>query len=132
MKSLDLLVVRGRVQAIKVRLAGSPSPSQVSRLDEALAAAVHRLMPAFAEKWAVRLTGHLSVRVLVDEEFDDSSIRHTSALLTVYLALRLPRVFCVMRVARLQAISPCCPRSQASPPYGTLHLRCRLTNAASQ
>lgn len=74
----DLLVVRGHVQAIKVRLAGARSPSWgVSRLDEALAAAVHRLMQTFAERGGARMTGHLSVRLLVDEEFDASSVRHT-------------------------------------------------------
>lgn len=72
----DLLVVRGQVQAIKVRLAGA-RPWGASRLDEALAAAVHRLMQTFAEKGGPRMTGHLSVRLLVDEEFDYSSVRHT-------------------------------------------------------
>lgn len=74
----DLLFIRGHVQAIKVRLAGARSPSWgVSRLDEALATAVHRLMQSFAEKGGVRMTGHLSVRLLVDEEFDASSVRHS-------------------------------------------------------
>lgn len=74
----DLLVIRGHVHAIKVRLADARSPHWgASRLDEALAAAIHRLMQCFASKGGPRMTGHLSVRLLVDEEFDSSSVRHT-------------------------------------------------------
>ncbi|KAJ5304015.1 uncharacterized protein N7443_003675 [Penicillium atrosanguineum] len=74
----DLLVVRGHVHAIKVRLADTRSPHWgASRLDEALAAAIHRLMRTLASKGGPRMTGHLSVRLLVDEEFDVSSVRHT-------------------------------------------------------
>lgn len=74
----DVLVVRGYVHAIKVRLAESRSPHWgASPLDEALAKAVHQLMQSFAEKGGARMTGHLSVRLLVDEEFDASSVRHT-------------------------------------------------------
>lgn len=73
----DLLVARGHVQAIKVRLPGARSPPWgVSRLDKALAAAVHRLMQNFAEKGGARMTGHLSVRLFIDEEVDASSVRH--------------------------------------------------------
>jgi hypothetical protein len=74
----DILVVRGHVHAIKVRLAEARSPHWgASRLDEALATAIHRLMQSFAEKGGTRMTGHLSVRLLVDEEFNHSSVRHT-------------------------------------------------------
>ncbi|KAJ5482574.1 hypothetical protein N7475_001386 [Penicillium sp. IBT 31633x] len=74
----DLLVVRGHVQAIKVRVSDPRSSTGgVSRLDEALAGAVYRLMQKFAAKGGVRLTGHLSVRLMVDEEFDAHSVRHT-------------------------------------------------------
>lgn len=74
----DLLVVRGYVHAIKVRLAEARSPHLgVSRMDEALAVAIHRLMKTFAEKGGARMTGHLSVRLLIDEEFDASAVRHT-------------------------------------------------------
>jgi hypothetical protein len=82
----DLLVVRGHVQAIKVRLSDSkPNSWGSSRLDEALAAAVHRLMQSFAVKCGVRLTGHLTVRLMVDEEFDAHSVRHT-----IYIAGCVP------------------------------------------
>lgn len=73
----DVLVVRGHVHAIKVRLAETRSPPWgASRLDEALATAVHRLMQNFAVKGGPRMTGHMSVRLLVDEEFDQASVRH--------------------------------------------------------
>ncbi|KAJ5518988.1 O-methyltransferase family 3 [Penicillium expansum] len=74
----DLLVVRGHVQAITVRLSDPGSSTWgASRLDEALAASVHRLMQTLATKSGVRLTGHLSVRLMVDEEFGVHSVRHT-------------------------------------------------------
>ncbi|KAJ5177061.1 O-methyltransferase family 3 [Penicillium canariense] len=74
----DLLLVRGHVQAIKVRLVETRVPHWgASRLDEALATAVHRLMHRLAMKGGNRMTGHLSIRLLVDEEFDTSSVRHT-------------------------------------------------------
>jgi hypothetical protein len=72
----DLLVVRGNVQAIKVRLSDSKSKWGSSRLDEALAAAVHKLMQSFAVKCGVRFTGHLTVQLMIDEEFDAYSVRH--------------------------------------------------------
>jgi hypothetical protein len=74
----DILVIRGHVHAIKVRLAKAQKPHWgASPLDEALATAIHRLMQSFAVKGGARMTGHLSVRLLVDEEFDHSSVRHT-------------------------------------------------------
>ncbi|CAG8142693.1 unnamed protein product [Penicillium nalgiovense] len=74
----DLLIVRGHVQAIKVRLSDSGSSTWgASRLDESLAASVHRLMQKLAATGGVRLTGHLSVRLMVDEECDAHSVRHT-------------------------------------------------------
>ncbi|KAJ5104782.1 hypothetical protein NUU61_002129 [Penicillium alfredii] len=73
----DLLVVRGHVHAIGIRPAGARS-SQFgsSLLDEALAMAIHRLMQRFAMAGGVRMTGHLSVRLMVDQEFDAHSVRH--------------------------------------------------------
>ncbi|KAJ6155668.1 hypothetical protein N7470_006234 [Penicillium chermesinum] len=74
----DILFVRGHVHAIKVRLSEARLPHWgASRLDEAMATAIHRLMQAFAEKGGPQMTGHLSVRLLVDEEFDSSSVRHS-------------------------------------------------------
>lgn len=74
----DLLIVRGQVQATNVRLSDSGSSTWgASRLDESLAASVHKLMQKLAATGGVRLTGHLSVRLMVDEEFDTHSVRHT-------------------------------------------------------
>lgn len=75
----DLLIVRGHVQAIKVRVseAGSSTCGSPSRLGEALASSVHRPMQILAAKGGVRSTGHLSVRLMVDEEFEANSVRHT-------------------------------------------------------
>ncbi|KAJ5689030.1 hypothetical protein N7462_003422 [Penicillium macrosclerotiorum] len=73
----DVLVVRGHVHAIKVRLVETRAPHWgASRLDEALATAVHQLMQRFTARGGPRMTGHLSVRLLIDEEFDASSVRH--------------------------------------------------------
>jgi hypothetical protein len=74
----DLLLVHGHVHAIKVRMVETRSPHWgASRMDEALATAIHRLMQRFALKGGIRMTGHLSVRLLVDKEFEHTSVRHT-------------------------------------------------------
>ncbi|KAF3395811.1 hypothetical protein F1880_006759 [Penicillium rolfsii] len=74
----DLLLVHGHVHAIKVRMVATRAPHWgASRMDEALATAIHRLMQRFAVKGGVRMTGHLSVRLLIDEEFEHTSVRHT-------------------------------------------------------
>ncbi|KAJ5145782.1 O-methyltransferase family 3 [Penicillium bovifimosum] len=73
----DLLVVRGHVQAIKVRLSDSHPSTRGSRLDKALDFSVHKLMQTFAAKGGVCLTGHLTIKLMVDEEFDAHSVRHT-------------------------------------------------------
>ncbi|KAJ5775485.1 uncharacterized protein N7511_000496 [Penicillium nucicola] len=90
----DILVVRGQVQAINVRLSDAhSSPWGTSRLDEALAVAIHQLMQNFALKVGPRLTGHLSVRLMVDEEFDVHSVRHA-----VYIAGCIPGAKAVERL----------------------------------
>ncbi|RLL99941.1 hypothetical protein CFD26_104205 [Aspergillus turcosus] len=72
----EMLVVRGFVEAIKIR----PSDQQLgwgrSRLDEALAIAIRKLMEKFAMKGGPRLTGLLCIRLMVDEVFDTNSVRH--------------------------------------------------------
>ncbi|RHZ53843.1 uncharacterized protein CDV56_106856 [Aspergillus thermomutatus] len=72
----EMLVVRGFVEAIKIR----PSDQQLgwgrSRLDEALAIAIRKLMERFAMKGGPRLTGQLCLKLMVDEEFDTNSVRH--------------------------------------------------------
>ena len=78
----DLLLVRGHVHVINVRPAKAHSIYWgASPLDEALTVAVHQLMQELAMKGGARMTGHLSVRLLVDREFDSSSVR-----LTLYIA----------------------------------------------
>ncbi|CAG8388864.1 unnamed protein product [Penicillium salamii] len=71
----DLLIVRGQVQAIKVRLSDAGWGS--SRLDQALSAAIQTLMQSLATKCGTRSTGHLTVRLMIDEEFDAHSVRHS-------------------------------------------------------
>ncbi|CAG7925558.1 unnamed protein product [Penicillium olsonii] len=73
----DLLIVRGQIQAIKVRLSDADPSWGSSRLDQALSAAVQTLMQSLATKCGVRSTGHLTVRLLIDEEFDTHSVRHS-------------------------------------------------------
>lgn len=73
----DLLVVRGHIQAIQVRLSDASSSWGPSRLDEALTMAVHKLMQSLATKCGAWFTGHLTVQLMIDEEFDAHSVRHT-------------------------------------------------------
>lgn len=74
----DLLVVRGHVYAIKVRLIDAQSSCWgASRVDESLAMSIHRVMQNFARQGGALMTGHLSVRLQVDEELDAFSVRHT-------------------------------------------------------
>ena len=74
----DLLIVRGHIQAIRVRFSDSDSFTWgTSRLDKALAASIHSLMQKLVPKNDARLTGHLCVRLMVDEEFEAHSVRHT-------------------------------------------------------
>lgn len=73
----DLLLVRGQIQAIKVRLSDADASWGSSRLDQALSAAIHTLMQSLASKFGVRSTGHLTVRLMIDEEFDAHSVRHS-------------------------------------------------------
>lgn len=72
----ELLVVRGYVKTIKIRPGDQQSEWGASRLDQGLAIAIHRLMDRFAMKGGPRMTGHLSVHLMVDEEFDANSVRH--------------------------------------------------------
>ncbi|ODM15414.1 hypothetical protein SI65_09017 [Aspergillus cristatus] len=72
----EVLVVRGQVKAIKVRPGDLQSAWGASRLDQGLAISIHRLMGRFAMKGGSRLTGHLAVHLMVDEEFDANSVRH--------------------------------------------------------
>ncbi|GFG07661.1 hypothetical protein CNMCM6936_001030 [Aspergillus lentulus] len=72
----ETLVVRGFVEAIKIRPSDQHLGWGRSRLDEALAIAIHKLMERFAMKGGPRLTGLLCVKLMVDEVFDANSVRH--------------------------------------------------------
>ncbi|EPS34732.1 hypothetical protein PDE_09696 [Penicillium oxalicum 114-2] len=74
----DLLVIRGHIQAFHVRTeeASWTCRESASRLDQALVTSVHRLMQRVTVQDGQRMTGHLSVRLLVDEEFEPASVRH--------------------------------------------------------
>ncbi|QMW32550.1 hypothetical protein G4B84_007981 [Aspergillus flavus NRRL3357] len=73
----ELLLVSGQVKAIKIRPADN-QPWGHSRLDEGLALAIHRLMDRFAFKGGHRMTGHLCLRLMVDEEFDANNVRYVT------------------------------------------------------
>lgn len=75
---VDLLLVRGNIQAMKVRPANNQVNLGHCHLDQAIFTAIHRLVESFAAKGGSRLTGHLSIQVMVDEEFGpDHSVRHS-------------------------------------------------------
>ncbi|KAA8647696.1 hypothetical protein EYZ11_005749 [Aspergillus tanneri] len=76
----ELLVVRGHVRSIKVHPADSVPNWGQSRLDEGLAVAIHRLMERFALKGGHRMTGHLCVRLMVDEEVDTNHVRYALSI----------------------------------------------------
>ncbi|KAL2818179.1 hypothetical protein BDW59DRAFT_152229 [Aspergillus cavernicola] len=72
----DLLVVRGHVAAITIRPAKEESDWGCSPLNDGVAAAIQKLMENFALKSGPRNTGHLSVRLMVDQELNVNSIRY--------------------------------------------------------
>lgn len=74
----EMLLVHGHIKAIKVRPAESHASRAwgQSRLDEGLTMAVHKLMERFALKGGSRMTGHICVRIMVDEEVDASHVRY--------------------------------------------------------
>ena len=72
----EMLVVRGHVTGIKVQAANKEPGWGDSRLDEGLVIAIHKLMESFAMKSGPRLTGHLAVKMMVDEEFESNSVRY--------------------------------------------------------
>ncbi|PLB43242.1 hypothetical protein P170DRAFT_441696 [Aspergillus steynii IBT 23096] len=72
----EMLVVHGHVKAIKVRPADDQSTWGRSRLDEGLTMSIHKLMERFALKGGYRMTGHICVRVMVDEEVDANQVRY--------------------------------------------------------
>ncbi|KAL1987228.1 hypothetical protein VTN96DRAFT_4560 [Rasamsonia emersonii] len=74
----DLLLIQGQLKALKVRPLRREMSWGLSRLDEGLYAAMEQLMERFAEKGGTRLTGHLSVKLLVDEEVSAHAVRYAT------------------------------------------------------
>ncbi|KAL2793825.1 hypothetical protein BJX66DRAFT_305202 [Aspergillus keveii] len=72
----ELLLIGGHVTAITIRPANQGSDWGYSPLNEGLATAIHKLMERFASSGGSRATGHLSVRLMVDEELGMDSVRY--------------------------------------------------------
>ncbi|KAL4884301.1 hypothetical protein BJY04DRAFT_17128 [Aspergillus karnatakaensis] len=72
----ELLVIHGNVTAILVRPVSDTTEWGRSPLNEGLAAAIHKLMDRFASKCGARTTGHITVRLMVDEELALNSVRY--------------------------------------------------------
>ncbi|KAL3460851.1 hypothetical protein BJX64DRAFT_176221 [Aspergillus heterothallicus] len=72
----ELLLASGLIAAITIRPANQQSDWGCSPLNEGLATAIHKLMERFAFTAGPRATGHLSVRLMVDEELGINSIRY--------------------------------------------------------
>ncbi|RAO70822.1 uncharacterized protein BHQ10_006834 [Talaromyces amestolkiae] len=74
----DLVLVRGRVEAMKIRpMRPGLSIHDESRMETGLHKSIRRLMDEFAGKAGPRISGHLSVKVMVDEEIASSSVSYT-------------------------------------------------------
>ncbi|GAD91879.1 conserved hypothetical protein [Paecilomyces variotii No. 5] len=72
----DMLLVHGQIKAFRARPARSQSGFGESRLDEGLSTAIYNVMQTLATKGGPRMTGHLSVKLLVDEEITGNSVKH--------------------------------------------------------
>ncbi|KAL7650514.1 hypothetical protein ACMYSQ_010297 [Aspergillus niger] len=74
----EMAVVAGKVKATKIYPAeedGDGGWGQ-SPMDRGLATAIQALMERFASQMGARLTGHLRLKVMVDEEVSDNSLRY--------------------------------------------------------
>ncbi|KAL2868089.1 uncharacterized protein BJX67DRAFT_60697 [Aspergillus lucknowensis] len=77
----ELLMISGAITAIAVRPANQESTWGNSPLNEGLTTTIHKLMERFASAGGPRATGHLSIRLMVDEELNTDSVRYA-----VYIA----------------------------------------------
>ncbi|KAL3477007.1 hypothetical protein BJX99DRAFT_246502 [Aspergillus californicus] len=77
----DVLMIRGHIAAMIVRPVDGESDWGYSPLTDGLSSSIEQIMNKFASMGGPRATGHLSVRLIVDEELDINSIRYV-----VYLA----------------------------------------------
>jgi hypothetical protein len=74
----DLVLVRGRVEAMKIRpLRPGVSIKDDSRMETGLHKTIRQLMDEFAEKAGPRITGHLSIKIMVDEVISPNSVSYT-------------------------------------------------------
>ncbi|GLA57697.1 hypothetical protein AtubIFM54640_005489 [Aspergillus tubingensis] len=74
----EMAVVAGKVKATKIYPAeedGDGGWGQ-SPMDRGLATAIQALMERFASQMGARLTGHLRLKVMVDEEVSDNCLRY--------------------------------------------------------
>lgn len=74
----DLVLVRGRVKAMNIRpLRPGLSIKDDSRMETGLYETIRRLMDEFAEKAGPYISGHLSIKIMVDEEIAPNSVSYT-------------------------------------------------------
>lgn len=73
----DLVLVRGVVRAMKVRpLRPQLSIKNDSKMETGLYETIRRLMDEFAERAGPRISGHLSIKIMVDEEIAPNSVSY--------------------------------------------------------
>ena len=73
----DLVLVRGVVRAMKVRpLRPQLSIKNDSKMETGLYETIRRLMDEFAELAGPRISGHLSIKIMVDEEIAPNSVSY--------------------------------------------------------
>lgn len=74
----DLVLVRGAVRAMKVRpLRPQLSIKDDSKMETGLYETIRRLMDEFAGKAGPHISGHLSIKIMVDEEIALNSVSYT-------------------------------------------------------
>lgn len=74
----DLVLVRGRVEAMKIRpMHRETFINDDTRMETGLHKTIRRLVDEFAEKAGPRISGHLSIKIMVDEVVASSSVSYT-------------------------------------------------------
>lgn len=77
----DVLFLNGRVKVLKIRPPSHKFKWNDSSLNGSIQEVTRQILEKFAEKGASRMSGHLSVKLMVDEEIKNNSICYT-----VYIA----------------------------------------------
>ncbi|QGA14568.1 hypothetical protein EYB26_002223 [Talaromyces marneffei] len=73
----DLVLVRGRVKAMQIRpLRPQLSIKDNPKMETGLYETIRRLMNDFAEKAGPRISGHLCIKIMVDEEITPNSVSY--------------------------------------------------------